>query len=298
MDNSLKGIFAALLTPFDAQGNVDYKTIEQHVEYQIEKGMEGFYVCGSTGEAFLLTTEEKKSIIETVCKVVGKRATVIAHCGDIGTVKTIDLARSAKDSGVDAISAVTPFYYGFSPEEIVSYYDEIADAVQLPTIVYNIPKLSGVSVNPAMMCKMRKNKHIAGLKFTSSDFFAMEQVKTANPDLIVYNGYDEMLLAGLSLGADGGIGSTYNIMGKLFLEIRNLYAQGKMQEAYSAQKTANYVISRLAGTGKLFAMLKYILTLRGFSYGNPRKPFYPLSEEDKQKAEELNIFLLDRGADF
>jgi N-acetylneuraminate lyase len=298
MDKKLTGIYAALLTPFDTQGNINYQALEKNVDYQISKGMAGFYVCGSTGEAFLLTTEEKKTIISTVCQVAEKRATVIAHCGDIGTDKTIDLALSAKNAGVDAISAVTPFYYGFSPDEIISFYTDLANAAQMPTIVYNIPKLSGVSVNPSMMGRMRENTNIVGLKFTSSDFFSMEQIKTANPDLIVYNGYDEMYLAGLSFGADGAIGSTYNIMGKLFIQIQKQFLLGKMQEALQLQKTANYVISQLVSTGKLLAVLKYILTLRGFGYGASRRPFALLSEVDKQKAKEINEYLIQHEIDF
>lgn len=294
----LKGIFAALVTPYDKDGRVNYKVLQQYVDYQASKGLEGFYVCGSTAESFLLSHDERKKILEAVVEANGKRAAVVAHCGSIGTDLTIDLAKHAVKTGVDAISAVTPFYFNFKPADIVTYYCDMANETGAPVIVYNIPKMSGVTVTVEMMKEMRRNPGIVGLKFTSQDMYALEQIKTSDPDLIVYNGCDEMCLAGLSMGADGAIGSTYNVMGKLFMQIRDLARNSELPQALALQQKANVVLKSLLGTGKLFGCLKYIITLRGYDFGGCRRPFPVMNDEDRAVASRMNAFLLENGIDF
>ncbi len=295
MDDHLKGIFAALVTPFTAEGDVAYDALSAHVQHCIDIGIEGFYVCGSTGEALLLTLEERKRILEVVMSIAGGHRPVVCHCGAVGTKLSSDLARHAASVGVDAVSSVSPFYYHFSPDEIVDYYKELADSCGRPVIVYNIPSLSGVSVTPAMMRAMYEHPEIAGLKFTSNDLFALERIKSELPDLIVYNGFDEMLLAGLSMGADGAIGSTYNVMGRYFIQIRDLFQQNRMAEALNIQRKANSIVSDLVSTGKLFSCLKYIITLRGIPFGECRRPFSALTESDMRLCDQINSTLLKDG---
>lgn len=294
-NNNLKGIFVALVTPFAPDGSVAYDALATHVRHSINSGIEGFYVCGSTGEALLLTLEERKHILEIVVEAAKGRCPVICHCGAVGTQLSSDLARHAVASGVDAVSSVSPFYYHFSSQEIIDYYKEIADACGKPVIVYNIPSLSGVSVTPPMMHKMCEHPEIIGLKFTSNDLFSMEQIKTDLPNLIVYNGFDEMLLAGLSMGADGAIGSTYNVMGKYFVQIRDLFLQNRMQEALVTQRKANGLIASMSNTGKLFACLKYIISLRGIPFGDCRRPFAALNDADIRLCMQINKTLIDDG---
>jgi len=294
----LEGIFAALVTPFNDRAEVNYEALEAHVDRLASKGMEGFYVCGSTAESFLLSHEERKRILESVVKANAHRATVIAHCGSIGTDLTIDLAKHAVATGVDAVSAVTPFYFNFKGPDIVKYYCDIADEAQAPVIVYNIPKMSGVTVTAEMMTEMRKNPRIVGLKFTSQDFFALERIKEADPSLIVYNGSDEMCICGLTVGADGAIGSTYNIMGKLFIQLRDAINNQDVKTAQELQHKANYVIKQLGSTGKFFASIKHIISLRGIEHGSCRRPFPLLTEEDKKLLVHVNDFLLEMGIDY
>ncbi|MDL2229452.1 N-acetylneuraminate lyase [Treponema sp. OttesenSCG-928-L16] len=277
----LKGIIAALVTPFDNSGKVDTEALKGHVKDLLAQGIHGFYVCGSTGEAFLMDGTERKKTLEAVVEANEGRGSVICQCGAVGTDLSIDLGKHAASLGVDAISSVPPFYYNFSAGEIEGYYHDIADACGMPVIVYNIPSMSGVTITPALMSSLRKHPGIVGLKFTSNDFFAMEQIKSADPELIVYNGFDEMALAGFGMGADGAIGSTYNVMGKYFLKIQTLLKENKLGEAFEIQKKANTVIAALAGTGKFFSCLKYIISLRGIPYGSCRRPFTPLTDEDK-----------------
>lgn len=284
---ALTGIIPALVTPFQQDGSVDYQSLQDHVQSLLKKGVDGFYVCGSTGEAFLMNIAERKKVLEAVVEANQQTAKIICHCGAISTETSIELAKHAAQLNVDAISSVPPFYYHFSQAEIINYYYALANASSLPLIVYNIPSLSSVTVTPEMMGRLCKNHKIRGLKFTSNDFYAMEQIKTAHSDLYVYNGFDEMALAGFSMGADGAIGSTFNVLAEYFVELWNLFKANRNQEALAIQQKVNAMIAKLLETGKLFACLKYLITLGGIPYGECRKPFDKLSDADKQTCEEL-----------
>ncbi|MBQ6118420.1 MAG: dihydrodipicolinate synthase family protein, partial [Clostridia bacterium] len=218
MNPVFHGVFPALLTPFDASGAVNYNALRELVQWNLGKGVNGFYVCGSTSEAFLLTGDERKKIVETVCAEAAGKAAVIAHVGCIGQDMAVDLARHAKEAGADAISSVPPFYYGFSFEEIKSYYFALAD-VGLPVFIYNFTAAGGARLTAAQFMEFLSDPRFLGVKHTSSDFFLLERLKAFRPDAVIFNGYDEMFLSGLAAGADGGIGSTYNFMAEKYIAI-------------------------------------------------------------------------------
>ena len=274
-----KGVFPALLTPFDSEGRVNEKALEALVEMNLKKGVKGFYVGGSTAEAFLLTESEREGIYKSVAEVVNKRCTLIAHVGCPGTLQTIHFAKIAEKCGYDAVSSVAPFYYKYSAEEIRAHYNAVVDSVSLPMIIYNIPAFSGVSMSTADVCKYFEDDRFIGIKHTSNDFFALEQYKSARPDKIVYNGYDEMFLAGLSMGADGGIGSTYNFMAEKFIEIERLFKACEIDAAREVQKVANKIIAVLCKVGVMQGE-KAVLTLMGYDFGDCRPPFKKLSKDD------------------
>lgn len=276
----LKGIYAALITPFTKSGEVNYDQLKKIVSHLITNGIDGFYVGGSTAEAFLLSVEERKKILEAVVEENNSRAKVIAHAGSIGTDLTVELALHAKKAGADAISAVTPFYYKFSPEEIVHYYYEIANRTDMPTIIYNFPDLTGFSLSVENVDDLVKNQNIAGVKYTAKDLYALERFKHHHPQLTVFNGFDEVLLYGLMAGADGGIGSTYNFMPQKYRKLMDLFNAGKYDEARQMQHEINDLIDVVAKYGAM-ATTKEFLTLEGFDCGICRSPFKPLSDEAK-----------------
>jgi N-acetylneuraminate lyase len=288
MNDKLKGgILAALVTPFDASGKVDKPAIHALVKKLLAEGIDGFFVCGSTGEAFLMESAERREVLETVAEANDGKGSLSCHCGASGTDLGIGLAKHAASLGVDAVASVPPFYHHFSNDEILGYFRDLADASGKPVIVYNIPSFCGVTITPAMMVALRSRPGVAGIKFTSLDLFAMEQMKTNDPDLVVYNGFDEVALAGFSMGADGAIGSNFNIMGKYFIDMQRLFLQNKLPEAQAIQKKANAAIAALYSTGKLISCIKYIIGLQGIPYGNTRRPFSPLTEDDKKICQQV-----------
>lgn len=272
------GIYPALLTPFDKNGQINRGVLRELVEMNIQKGVSGFYVCGSTAEAFLLSSEQRKEILETVAAQNNGRVQLLAHVGHIDTLTAIDLARHAAALGVDAVSAVAPFYYHFTFEEIKRYYFDIADAVDRPMIVYNFPAFSGVNLSEDNLAEFFADARFAALKHTSSDFFLLERMSRRFPDRSFLNGYDEMFLSGLAAGADGAVGSTYNFMAEKFIRIRALFQQNRMAEALEEQRRANNILSALRREG-LMAGEKAILCGLGLDFGTARRPFHALTQE-------------------
>ena len=274
-----KGIFTALLTPFDKNNKINEKALESLIKHNIDLGVTGFYVCGSTGEAFLMSKDERKHVMEIV-SACAKDKTLIAHIGSINEGEAMELSAHAQKLGYNAISSVAPFYYKFSFDEIKNYYKRIADASDIPMLVYHFPAFSGVNMGLNEMSQFLANDRFMGIKFTSNDFFALEQCKSTFPDKLIYNGYDEMFLAGLSMGADGGIGSTYNLMADKFVAIQKLFGEGKIAEAQAVQKEANRIISVICRLGVMQSE-KEVLNQLGFDFGECRHPFSPLHEEQK-----------------
>ena len=295
MNTKLTGIYAALFTPFDENGKIMYEPLQHHVDYLVRQGIDGFYVNGSTGESFLMSSDERKKALEAVIEANAGRATVISHCGAIGTELTLDLVRHSSKLPVDAISSVPPFYYKFSKNEIISFYNDLASASDKPFIVYNMPKFSGVVITPDIMAELRNNSNIQGLKYTYNDFAALRDIKVSDPDLIVYNGFDEMCICGMSMGCDGAIGSTYNVLAPIVLKLRKCCDENNFKAALDAQTELNYYLNGMTANGKHFAITKRMISrIEGIEYGTARKPFAPLTQEEIAKVDKLVDEFLSR----
>ena len=281
MNEKWGGIYPALLTPFDENNQINEKALGELIELNIKKGVKGFYVTGSTAEAFLLSTEERKQVMKIIKGKVGDRVKLIAQIGCIATHHAIELAKYAEELGYDAISSVAPFYFKFSFKEIKEYYYSIVDAVSLPMIIYNIPAFSGVTFSVDNLKEFLQDDRFIGVKHTSNDFFALERFKSAYPDKVFFNGYDEMFLSGLAMGADGAIGSTFNFMAEKFVAIQNLFEKGDIAGAQAIQKDANKIIVDLIKVG-VMAGEKEVLTQLGIDFGDCRPPFAKLDKEQKE----------------
>ena len=277
----LDGIYPALLTPFDSAGNVNHGVLRELVEMNINKGVTGFYVCGSTGESFLLSVGQRKAILETVVDQVAGRCNIFAHVGHLCGDTAVELAKHADRLGVDAVSSVSPFYYNFTFDEIKKYYFDIADAVSAPVVVYNFPAFSKVSLSAENISCFFDDERFVALKNTSSDFYLLERLKTKYPEKSYFNGFDEMFLSGLAAGATGAIGSTFNFMAEKFIRIKALFESRRIEEAYAEQVKANNIITALAKLG-LMDGEKAILRMQGLDFGNARNPFHRLSEDEYQ----------------
>jgi len=280
MSVTLKGVMPALLTPFDHQQQLDTQSLRQLVRFNIAQGVDGLYVGGSTGEAFVQSSAERQEVLEIVAEEAKGKITLIAHVGTVSTHESQQLARAASRFGYDAVSAVTPFYYPFSFEEHCDHYRGIIDSAQgLPMVVYNIPALSGVKLSLDQINTLVTLPGVGALKQTSGDLFQMEQIRRAHPDLVLYNGYDEIFASGLLAGADGGIGSTYNIMGWRYQGIVKALKEGDIATAQALQTKCNEVIDLLIKVG-VFRGLKTVLHYMDvIEVPLCRKPFAPVDEK-------------------
>lgn len=276
-----KGIYPALLTPFKEDNSVDYDALSQLIEYNIAKGVSGFYVTGSTAEVFMLTSKERKNVMKTVSETVRGRCSLIAHIGCISTDEAISYGKYAETLGFDAISSVPPFYYNFPKAAIMAYYKDIASCVDLPMIVYNIPAFSGVSFTIDDIDLLLSDDRIIGVKNTANDYFIMEKMKRHNPDKIIFNGYDETYLAGLSMGADGAIGSTFNFMAGKFIRMKAYFEAGNIDAAKKEQNEANVIIEALCNVGVMQGE-KLILRELGVNVGKCRRPFTEICKEKER----------------
>lgn len=283
----LRRIFSALITPMRADESVNHESLARLVEHQIDRGVEGFYCCGSSGEALLLSVNERKQVLRTVVQTVAGRVPVVAHVGTIRTADVVELARDAETAGCDAISMIPPYYYSFSLDEVNAYYLTVLRGCDLPVIIYNIPQFTHYTFNKQNLATLFDDPQVVGVKHTSQGLYSLERLRSAYPEKIYFNGFDEMFLPALAAGANASIGTTVNIQPELFRELRACFDRGEMAAAQRLQSQINYVVEKLLSLG-IFNAVKYLITLDGIESGVCRAPFKPLGVTEKKELDELH----------
>lgn len=282
---AFKGVIPAVLTVFDKEENIDEVGMRQLVSFLIDKGVNGLYLTGSTGEGFTMTSEERKKVVEIVIDETAGRVPVVVHVGAIGTKISIDLAKHAESVGADGISSVPPFYWKFNENQIIKYYEDIANSCSIPMIVYNVPLVGLLGMNAIK--RLAKIENVKGIKYTALSQYEITQIKDeVGEEFLVYSGADEMAMSGLIAGADGIVGSFYNIMPELFINIYDAVKNKDLDEAQRLQKQAVEVIMYALQLPSFYAGMKVILKWMGINAGYCRRPFENLTEEDEAKFKE------------
>ena len=280
----MKGIYSALLVSFDKEGNINEKGLRQIIRHNIDKNkVDGLYVGGSTGENFMLSTEEKKEIFRIAKDEAKDAVKLIAQVGSINVKESVELAKYATELGYDSLSAVTPFYYKFDFQEIKDYYNTIINSVDNTMIIYSIPFLTGVNMSLDQFAELFENEKIIGVKFTAADFYLLERMRKRFPDKLIYAGFDEMMLPATVLGVDGAIGSTFNVNGKRAREIFELTRDGRIAEALEVQHVTNDLITDILANG-LYGTLKLLLEEEGVEAGYCRNPMKEATPEMIEQA--------------
>ena len=269
--NNINGVIPAMITSFNKDESINKEGIRKTVNYLISAKVDGLYITGSTGETFLMSQEEKKQAIEIIVEEVNGRVPVIAHIGSIGTKITTELGQYAEKIGVDALSALPPFYYGFSNDEIFNYYQDISNSTNLPITVYNISHAHLMDVD--MLKRLASIKNVKGVKYTAPTHFNFSKIKKEiGNSFKIYSGMDEMSLSGLISGADGIIGSFYNLMPELFVDIYAKIKEENINEAKKIQEKINIIIMyALSKSG--YPFIKMGLNWLDVDSGYVRKPF-------------------------
>lgn len=280
----MHGVINAMTTPFNEDGSVDIESLKKQVDFQIEKGVDCLYPLGTTGEMYLLSTEERKLVAKTVVEHTNGRAIVYIHVGAMTTAEAIELAKHAESIGADGIGAVTPSYFGCSDRAIIQYYKDISDAVSadFPIYLYSIPQCSGNDIQPAVAQTIANQcKNVVGIKYSYPDMVRiLNYININNGDFSVLVGPDKLFLAGLVSGAKGVVSGCAGPMPEPFVAIYKLYKEGKLLEARDMQRTAIKVID-IIRAGSDMGLFKEVLRRRGVVKNSlMRRPLLELETED------------------
>lgn len=289
---NIKGIIPAVMTCFDAQGKFDSKRQEDLVAFLIEKGVHGLYVGGSSAEAFLMDVQERQQATEATLKFNSNRVSTIVHIGDIGTQNAILLARSAQDAGADAVSSVPPFYFRFTEAEILGYYEELSNSVHLPMVVYNVA-LAG-TMNFSTILKLAKINNVKGIKYTMSTHHEILRIKQElGEQFMVYSGVDEMALSALIFGADGAIGTFYNLIPEIYNTIYQSFHKQDLLTAMRYQRIGTHIILEVLKY-PYFSAIKRLMAMAGHDLGYTRKPFEEIGNQQLQELARTLVNIRDR----
>lgn len=229
------GAGVAIITPMNADGSINYDEFGRIIDNQIENGTDAIIVCGTTGEASTMTDEEHIEAIRFTVDRVAKRIPVIAGTGSNDTSYAIELSKQAEAVGADALLQVTPYYNKTSQRGLVAHFTAIADAVNIPIILYNVPSRTGVSISIETYKECAKHPNIVAVKEASGNFSLAAQI-AAHTDLVMYSGNDDQVLALLALGAKGVISVSSNVIPKEKHDMVALYLAGEHEKALELQK--------------------------------------------------------------
>ncbi len=272
----LRGAFSAIFTPYDAAGEINFDMLTAIAEFQLRQGLRGFFVTGSTGECLLLDYRERVAVLQHLVQTVGDRAILIAHVGHPATDVSVRLARQAAEDGADWIASVAPIYYGTTFDGAMRHYAAIANASNLPFMMYSL----GGIVDPLRDTAFFDLPNVCGLKYTGPNFFSVQQLmRNVKRPVACLSGFDEQFVAGQSFGFQGGIGSTYNFAPAHYANIFRLYHQGCIAQAAELQAQINQV-TQLMVQYENWSFRKAIMRFIGLDCGPYRAPYAPLSETE------------------
>ncbi len=274
-----EGIIPAIITPIDANRNLNVPELERMLNYLIEEGADGFYVLGATGEGLIVTKELHMQMTRETLRIVNHRVPCIVHVARINYPEMLELAAYAEAQGADAISAIPPIFYKYTEDEIYSYFKCLCDSVKIPVLIYNNPN-TGVSFSNQLLDRLFSIDNLTGIKWTNPNYLSVINLRSKYPELNIINGPDELLSLGLSAGCDAGIGTTYSFMMPYFKKVYECYKAGNMAEAEKYQTLISNIIIALLPFGGIGAS-KYLISLLGFDVYYNHFPSSDLTDEQK-----------------
>ena len=277
------GAATALITPFDANGKIDYKKFGELVEFQINEGINALVVCGTTGEASTLTDDEHKDAIKFVVEKTAGRVPVIAGTGSNDTEYAIWLTKYACEVGADAVLVVTPYYNKATQKGLIRMYTEIADASTKPVILYNVPSRTGVSIEPSTYLALAEHPNIVAIKEANGNISKIaETMALVGDKLDLYSGNDDQIVPIMSLGDKGVISVLSNVLPAKTVEICDKFFKGDVAASCKLQ------LDMLPLINSLFCEVnpvpvKAAMAHMGYTENVLRSPLYPMEEANEEK---------------
>ena len=281
--SELRGILPATVTPFDETGRFAPAVFARLLERLYAAGVHGVYVCGSTGEGLLQSREQRQAIVDTTMACTPRDRTVIVHVGAASLEDALALSVHAAKAGAHAISSLPPTSAQFSFADLYRYYEALASGSDLPLIVYYFPDVAPSISTAEQLDTLCGLPNVIGVKFTDFDLFRMANL--ARPGRCIFNGRDEVLAAGLLMGAGGGIGTFYNLLPELFVEIYEAAIAGRWEAAQAAQRRVNELI-RITVAFPLFPAVKQMLAWSGLDCGACLPPRARLDSDEQDRLRE------------
>jgi len=276
-----RGSATAIVTPFDANGNVNSEALGKLIEFQIENGVDAIVACGTTGEASTLNDGEHIGVIRSVVKFVNKRVPVIAGVGSNDTVHGAKLTRLAEEAGADALLSVTPYYNKTTQKGLLAHYEEIAKATSLPIILYNIESRTGLNILPETMRELSKIDNVVGVKEASGDIAQVARIAAmCGEDFAIYSGNDDYFLPIMALGGKGVISTMGNIAPAQLHKMTHAFLDGDLETARKEQLRALALIRALFCEVNPVPV-KAALNEMGFGVGGHRLPLIPMEEKNR-----------------
>ncbi|WP_169251102.1 dihydrodipicolinate synthase family protein [Brevibacterium sp. 'Marine'] len=293
---SLNGILAAIATPFDEEERIVEAALRAHVNRQLDAGIHGIFALGTNGEFYAQTAAERAEAARIVIDEVSGAVPVVIGAGAATTRETIAIASDAAAAGADALSIITPYFAAASQVEIENHFRAVADSVDVPVIVYNIPARTGNAVAPATLEKLAEVENITAVKDSSGNFDTILQYleRTDRESFDVISGNDSLILWTLLAGGAGGISGIANIYPQTMASIYDLFAAGDTAAARTAQDSIRPIRNCLA-LGNPNTVVKAAANERGFGLGPARAPFSALSEEAKKQVAATVAADVERG---
>ena len=287
MKNTIfEGCGTAIVTPFTEDG-VNFEEFKKLIEFQIENEVDAIIVCGTTGEASTMTTEEKKETIKFAIDIIAKRTKVIVGTGSNNTKTAIEMSKFAAEAGADGILVVTPYYNKTTQQGLIAHYTEIAKSVKLPIIMYSVPGRTGVNILPETCKELSKIENIVAIKEASGNISQVAKIASlCQEDLAIYSGNDDQIIPVLSLGGKGVISVLSNVMPKYTHDMTKKYLEGNVEQATKMQLDVIDLIDALFIEVNPIPV-KYALNLMGYNFGKPRLPLIELSDKNKKLMEEV-----------
>ena len=279
MKKLFEGSGVALVTPFK-DGKVNYEKMGDLIEWHIENKTDAIIVCGTTGESATMTDKERKSTIKFVVDKVNKRIPVIAGSGSNNTAYSIELSKYCQEVGADGLLIVTPYYNKATQNGLIKHYTAIADSVDLPIILYNVPGRTGVNITPATVEKLSKIENIVAIKEASGNISQVAEIaRLCGEDFAIYSGNDDQIVPILSLGGIGVISVLANVLPKETHDIVEKYLSGDVEESRKLQLSLNELVNSLFIEVNPIPV-KAAMNLMGMEVGELRLPLTDISEQN------------------
>jgi 2-dehydro-3-deoxy-D-pentonate aldolase len=293
------GLMPAMVTPFDERGELDLAATEAVIERFIEAGVSGISPLGSTGEASHLTSDERKRFAEEVVRIAAGRVPIVIGVGFSGTRETEELARHAQEAGADAVLVVSPFYWKVGEEALFRHFATVAEAVDIPVVIYNLPMLTGIDLSPSLVARIAAEcPNAVGLKDTVTEYNhvvgVLQKVKPVRPDFSVLCGWEDLILPSLLAGADGSICAFANVAPELFVNLVEAAQSGDLTRAAELHRRVLTLVTLGVHSDPAMGAIKVAMNKLGVPISPAvRGPALPATDEEAIEAVLDDVGLLE-----